>query len=130
MAPKRKLSEVATARASKRKVTSEPASSDIPGAIDDVNAARASPAPIAKDEIEKAGLNSLTQPKKTKAKIALDPESDVDPDDDEDEEVLKAAISRPPPVHSSYLPLPWKGRLGYVGLNHASWYQLKHLMLV
>jgi hypothetical protein len=28
-------------------------------------------------------------------------------------EVL-SSISRPPPVNSSYLPLPWKGRLGYV----------------
>lgn len=27
---------------------------------------------------------------------------------------LQQAISRPPPVNSSYLPLPWRGRLGYV----------------
>lgn len=33
------------------------------------------------------------------------------------EEEVSAAISRPPPVHSSYLPLPWKGRLGYACLN-------------
>jgi hypothetical protein len=31
-----------------------------------------------------------------------------------DEEELKEALSRPPPVNSDYLPLPWKGRLGYV----------------
>ncbi|KAE8356004.1 UV-endonuclease UvdE-domain-containing protein [Aspergillus coremiiformis] len=30
---------------------------------------------------------------------------------------LQEALSRPPPVHSSYLPLPWKGRLGYACLN-------------
>lgn len=30
-----------------------------------------------------------------------------------DEEVEKAAL-KPPPVNSGYLPLPWKGRLGYV----------------
>ena len=29
-------------------------------------------------------------------------------------EELKDALGRPPPVNSGYLPLPWKGRLGYV----------------
>lgn len=42
----------------------------------------------------------------------------VDPDDieglAEDEVEIKEALSRPPPVNSEYLPLPWKGRLGYV----------------
>lgn len=42
-----------------------------------------------------------------------------DPDGDEegpaeDAEVLKLEARRPPPVNSDYLPLPWKGRLGYV----------------
>jgi UV DNA damage endonuclease len=27
---------------------------------------------------------------------------------------VKEAFSRPPPINSEYLPLPWKGRLGYV----------------
>ncbi|CAN9367733.1 unnamed protein product [Alternaria alternata] len=47
-----------------------------------------------------------------------------DPDDvdnleaeDEDEAEVKEALSRPPPVNSEYLPLPWKGRLGYACLN-------------
>lgn len=31
-----------------------------------------------------------------------------------DEIEVKEALSRPPPVNSDYLPLPWKGRLGYV----------------
>jgi hypothetical protein len=31
-----------------------------------------------------------------------------------DEEEVKEALTRPPPVNSDYLPLPWKGRLGYV----------------
>lgn len=35
----------------------------------------------------------------------------VEPEDVSD---LKAEGSRPPPVNSDYLPLPWKGRLGYV----------------
>lgn len=42
----------------------------------------------------------------------------LDPEDDgieeADEEEIQAALSRPPPVNSDYLPLPWKGRIGYV----------------
>lgn len=42
-----------------------------------------------------------------------------DPDGDEegpveDVDVMKREAGRPPPVNSDYLPLPWKGRLGYV----------------
>ena len=33
----------------------------------------------------------------------------------EDANDLKLEGARPPPVNSNYLPLPWKGRLGYVG---------------
>ena len=46
---------------------------------------------------------------------AGDPERDDD--DLADPEELKEALSKPPPVNSSYLPLPWKGRLGYACLN-------------
>ena len=42
----------------------------------------------------------------------LDPEADGE--EEADEEEIQAALSRPPPVHSDYLPLPWRGRLGYV----------------
>ncbi|KAL4891557.1 UV-endonuclease UvdE-domain-containing protein [Aspergillus ambiguus] len=45
----------------------------------------------------------------------LDPESDEDVPVEAEE--LQEALSRPPPVNSSYLPLPWKGRLGYACLN-------------
>ncbi|TAQ90560.1 hypothetical protein B7494_g1137 [Chlorociboria aeruginascens] len=40
-------------------------------------------------------------------------------DDDTAEEVgvMKLEAARPPPVNSDYLPLPWKGRLGYACLN-------------
>ncbi|KAF8867369.1 UvdE-domain-containing protein [Acephala macrosclerotiorum] len=46
----------------------------------------------------------------------------VDPDGDdeapaEDVDTLKKEAARPPPVNSDYLPLPWKGRLGYACLN-------------
>ena len=42
-----------------------------------------------------------------------------DPDGDEigpteEADVLKLEAARAPPVNSDYLPLPWKGRLGYV----------------
>ncbi|KAL8670050.1 MAG: hypothetical protein Q9168_005396, partial [Polycauliona sp. 1 TL-2023] len=45
----------------------------------------------------------------------LDPEADGE--EEADEEEVKAALSRPPPVNSDVLPLPWKGRLGYACLN-------------
>lgn len=47
--------------------------------------------------------------------ISIDPESDEDVPVDPEE--FKEALSRPPPVNSDYLPLPWKGRLGYVRSN-------------
>ncbi|KAI9374720.1 UV-endonuclease UvdE-domain-containing protein [Aspergillus egyptiacus] len=45
----------------------------------------------------------------------------ADPESDEEvpveAEEFQEALSRAPPVNSSYLPLPWKGRLGYACLN-------------
>lgn len=38
-------------------------------------------------------------------------------DEEADEEEVKRALSKPPRVNSDYLPLPWKGRLGYTCLN-------------
>ncbi|KAI0398949.1 UV-endonuclease UvdE-domain-containing protein [Xylaria palmicola] len=37
--------------------------------------------------------------------------------DESDLNVIKQEGARPPPVNSEYLPLPWKGRLGYACLN-------------
>lgn len=48
----------------------------------------------------------------------MDPESDGDVPVEAEE--LQDALTRAPPVNSSYLPLPWKGRLGYVSLQHQS----------
>lgn len=48
---------------------------------------------------------------------SLDPESEEEVPVEADE--LQDALTRPPAVDSSYLPLPWKGRLGYV----SSFYQ-------
>ncbi|MCJ1286404.1 UV-damage endonuclease [Xylographa opegraphella] len=50
----------------------------------------------------------------TKEPQFLDPEADGE--EEADEEEIQAALSRPPPVNSDYLPLPWKGRLGYACL--------------
>ena len=44
--------------------------------------------------------------------VAADP--DAAGEDGASPEELKEALGRPPPVNSGYLPLPWKGRLGYV----------------
>ncbi|KAL4925079.1 UV-endonuclease UVE-1 [Aspergillus undulatus] len=45
----------------------------------------------------------------------------IEPESDDgvpvEAEELQEALSRAPPVNSSYLPLPWKGRLGYACLN-------------
>ena len=46
-----------------------------------------------------------------------------DPDGDEagpveEADALRDEGRRPPPVNSEYLPLPWKGRLGYVGFGN------------
>lgn len=57
-------------------------------------------------------LNEKTTLPAGQAEAALDPESEEDIPVEADE--LKDALGRPPPVNSSYLPLPWKGRLGYV----------------
>jgi len=50
-------------------------------------------------------------------------EQRIDPDGDnaatvEDVDIMKKEAARPPPVNSDYLPLPWKGRLGYVRISN------------
>jgi len=57
-----------------------------------------------------------------KAKASADDDALRDPeaeegDEEANEDEVREALSRPPPVNSSYLPLPWKGRLGYACLN-------------
>ncbi|KAI9749133.1 MAG: UV-damage endonuclease [Chaenotheca gracillima] len=65
---------------------------------------------------KKAAVNGA----KTKAPeqddgMAGDPEAEENEEEDEVEEI-QAAATRPPAVNSDYLPLPWKGRLGYACL--------------
>ncbi|KAF2447093.1 UV-endonuclease UvdE [Karstenula rhodostoma CBS 690.94] len=47
--------------------------------------------------------------------VTVDPEADEDAAEGENE--VNEALSRPPPVNSDHLPLPWKGRIGYACLN-------------
>lgn len=49
---------------------------------------------------------------------SLDPESEEDVPLEPEE--LQDTLTRPPPVNSSYLPLPWNGRLGYVSFSICS----------
>ncbi|KAI5270276.1 UV-endonuclease UvdE [Aureobasidium subglaciale] len=61
-----------------------------------------------------------TPVKKTPVKKAVkDDMDDLEAEDEEeaDEAAVNEASRRPPPVNSDYLPLPWKGRLGYACLN-------------
>ncbi|KAF2463496.1 UV-endonuclease UvdE [Lindgomyces ingoldianus] len=50
--------------------------------------------------------------------VMVDPEAEEgQPNQNADGEEIKEVLSRPPPVNSDYLPLPWKGRLGFACLN-------------
>lgn len=75
------------------------------------------------DEI-KAFIAEQAAKKAAETKVKKEDDDDEwdkrqDPDGDdagpvEDVDTMKKEAGRPPPVHSDYLPLPWKGRLGYV----------------
>lgn len=62
-------------------------------------------------------LQSGTAPAED-AGVTGDPEAEGAGGEETDEVEYKQAMSRPPPVNSEYLPLPWKGRLGYVRPLH------------
>ncbi|KAK8101470.1 hypothetical protein PG999_011844 [Apiospora kogelbergensis] len=51
--------------------------------------------------------------------VGMTQEGPEEPAEPEPEDVndIKLEGARPPPVNSDYLPLPWKGRLGYACLN-------------
>jgi UV DNA damage endonuclease len=127
----------APGRTNSKSVTNPDVNSQV---LDGPNAARASPD---SDVNEDFPLNFPAEPAKKKRAIAgkktgdaskskVGPKSAVAKDElgveglgnpeaegDEvaDEEELVEALSRPPPINSDYLPLPWKGRLGYVRLS-------------
>ncbi|KAL8650718.1 MAG: hypothetical protein Q9210_003657 [Variospora velana] len=74
--------------------------------------AKAAPAP----PDAKPAAPAKVKKEATKEPQFLDPEADGE--EEADEEEIKEALSRPPPVNSDYLPLPWGGRrLGYACLN-------------
>ena len=73
--------------------------------------AKAKGVSAAKAPLDEVGL-AKAKKESSKGSQFLDPEDDGL--DEADEEEIQAALSRPPPVNSDYLPLPWKGRLGYV----------------
>lgn len=64
-------------------------------------------APLVEQEIPQS-----EQKETIEGAVLADP--DVAGEDGASPEELKEALGRPPPVNSGYLPLPWKGRLGYV----------------
>lgn len=68
-----------------------------------------------KKEAENADSNDSAKNETTVCGDANDPEAEGEDIANEDE--IKEALGRPPPVNSDYLPLPWKGRLGYACLN-------------
>ena len=70
-----------------------------------------------KEESKKPAVATKDGKESTKEPQFLDPEAEGD--EEADEEEIQAALSRPPPVNSDHLPLPWKGRLGYVSFAHA-----------
>lgn len=70
-----------------------------------------------KEKSKKPTVAAKRKSEPTKEPQFLDPEAEGD--EEADEEEIQAALSRPPPVNSNYLPLPWKGRLGYVSSPHA-----------
>ena len=70
-----------------------------------------------KTEPKKSAMDAKDKKEIAKEPQFLDPEAEGD--EEADEEEIQAALSRPPPVNSDYLPLPWKGRLGYVSSVYA-----------
>ena len=75
---------------------------------------------VVKKESMKPAVAAKDKNEPTKESQFLDPEAEGD--EEADEEEIQAALSRPPPVNSDYLPLPWKGRLGYVSFVYVSDY--------
>ena len=70
------------------------------------------------NEVQDADLKGTLGANELGKGSPMDPESDEDVPVEAEE--LQDALTRAPPVNSSYLPLPWKGRLGYVSLHHHS----------
>ncbi|KAK5939405.1 hypothetical protein PMZ80_008709 [Knufia obscura] len=110
-------------KAGKKKATTKPATVDTPKKSIEISESDSSlsemseieqPATVASTPAKTANTKKQA-PKKAAAQVEADPEADGD--EDADPEELTAAMLRSPAVNSSFLPLPWKGRLGYACLN-------------
>jgi UV DNA damage endonuclease len=64
--------------------------------------------------VVKSASKTVAAPTKNAESNSMDGDPEGAEDMEDDEVEVKEALSRPPPVNSEYLPLPWKGRLGYV----------------
>ena len=81
-------------------------------------------------KVEKKGLGQMASiiKKEQQGEALPAPTTAEDPEDgdqdgvpeENDTSMVKEQGARPPPVNSDYLPLPWKGRLGYVNLPNDS----------
>ncbi|KAK4196757.1 putative UV-damage endonuclease [Triangularia verruculosa] len=49
--------------------------------------------------------------------VGLEPDNEGPETSEEALDLVERGAARPPPVNSHYLPLPWRGRLGYACLN-------------
>lgn len=77
-------------------------------------------APVKLEE-EESNIHTIKSPVENVTGPTADAEQGADPEDaeglEDDVGEVQEALSRPPPVNSDYLPLPWKGRLGYVSAS-------------
>ena len=110
---------------SERGESSESPLSDIPDAVEPPKKKKSNARKSnVKKEVENTNkIADDTNPTKkaTAEKKVHDQDEIADPEaegtEEANEEEVKEALSRPPPMNSDYLPLPWKGRLGYACLN-------------
>lgn len=63
---------------------------------------------------EEKDTEAVSRAKRPKPGVEGLDDPEAEGDEEAGEEEIKEAMLRPPPVNSNYLPLPWKGRLGYV----------------
>ncbi|KAI9695176.1 MAG: UV-damage endonuclease [Bogoriella megaspora] len=81
------------------------------------NGRKSKAAPKAEKEEDNATIPSERAKPKSRKENTTTQDPEAETEEEADEEEIKEALSRPPPVNSDYLPLPWKGRLGFACLN-------------
>jgi UV DNA damage endonuclease len=85
------------------------------------NKRKTAPGPQVKVEPEESkAIHGIAKNKPVSIKsTSMEDDPEAEEGLEEDEVEVKEALSRSPPVNSEYLPLPWKGRLGYVCTTHS-----------